>query len=178
MPSVESLEEKIRERLNQLGPSHFGARKWYKICAALDNLGDTALALKSYRKSGLGRTFPSQYLRLFGVLQSIYIQQDSIKTLWTEIVGSWSNPLSSSGWSRIRRLRNVVGGHPAERGGAVARITIKTQRLLCTSFDNSTNRTVYETIDFKSALRDYTHEAGQILASLYEEVTKPSWREP
>jgi len=101
MSGVESLENKIRERLIEFGQSKFGKQKWYKICAALDNIGDTALALKSYRNSGLGKTFTSQYLRLFGVLQSIYMQQDSINTLWNDTVGSWNAPLSNSGWGKF-----------------------------------------------------------------------------
>ena len=130
--SIESLENQIRERLIKFGQSKFGRQKWYEIVAALDNIGDTALALNSYRNSGLGKTFSSQYLRLFGVLQSVYLQQDSIHTLCNDTIGSWNAPLPNSGWGKIRHLRNVIGGHPAESSGAVARITIKSQQLLVT----------------------------------------------
>lgn len=172
MSSIESLEDKIRGRLNEFGQSKFGKQKWFKICAALNNIGDTALALKSYRKGGLGKTFPTQYLRLFGVLQSIVIQQDSIKFLWKDTIGSWNDPSSDSGWVKIRRLRVIISGHPAKESGAVARITIENQQLLVTHFDKSKNQIVYETHDLKSLVKGYTHEAEKSLNSLYQELPR------
>ncbi len=170
MSSIELLENKIRERLIEFGLSKFGKQKWFRICAALDNIGDTALALKSYRNSGLGKTFASQYLRLFGVLQSIYIQQDSIHTLWDDTIGSWNKPSSNSGWVKIRNLRNIIGGHPAEKSGAVARITIKYQKPLIMHFDKIKKENISDTFDLKSAIKDYTREAEEILSSLYQQL--------
>ncbi len=170
MSSVELLENKICERLIEFGLSKFGKQKWFKICAALDNIGDTALALKSYRNSGLGKTFASQYLRLFGVLQSIYIQQDSIHTLWNDTIGAWNTPPSNSGWIKIRDLRNIIGGHPAENSGAVARITIKHQKLLIMRFDKIKKENISDTFELKLSIKDYTREAEEILSSLYQEL--------
>ena len=91
--------------------------------------------------------------------------------MWNDTVGSliaWTAPSSSSGWIKIRKLRNIVGGHPAERSGAVARITIKNQQLLVTYFDKTRKDNIFERFELKSLIKDYNGEAELILCYLRE----------
>src|SRR5207249_3020493 len=111
-------------------------------------------------------TFAPQYIRLYGVLQAIYAQEDSIVFLHKSINLSWSNPANTSSWTQLRELRNAICGHPAGRSGAVARITIKSQKLLVMGHNRSKPKGETVTIDLKSLVAEFTCEAESFLKSI------------
>ena len=51
---------------------------WNLLCVAMDTLDDTCLALEDYEAAGLGTESREKYLRLYGMLQAVFLQQDCI----------------------------------------------------------------------------------------------------
>ena len=76
--------------------------------------------------------FGENYLRVYGLLQAIFLQQDAIRCLHDQFVGASLEPQLN--WKEIRELRNLSSGHPLEksdRSGTrrtmISRITIVDQ---------------------------------------------------
>jgi hypothetical protein len=167
---LHGLAEKIRDLVNDRGHEGFERQSWHRICAAMDNLEDASLALLGYQRSGLGRTVPSQYLRLFGALQAIFLQQDSIATLHGALLGPWKQPGPATAWAKARKLRNVVGGHPAERAGTVGRITLRSRKMLVAHWSDEDRDSRFEEVDFSALVEDYLREAAMILSACAESL--------
>ena len=108
--------------------------EWNRYCVSIDTLGDTVEALTHFESEGFGKTIQEKYLRLYGVLQAVFLQQDSITNLYEIFVDKFENIiLNIDYWKEIRELRNLTVGHPIEmkRAGATKRCFIN--RLSITS---------------------------------------------
>ncbi len=82
--------------------------EWTNYCVAMGVLEDASLALEYYENSGLKGNDGLIYLKLYGVLQAVVLQQDAICNLYKIIIGRDLKPK----WSKIRNLRNLTVGHP------------------------------------------------------------------
>lgn len=169
---IHELAQRVRDLVNNRGHEGFPKVSWHKICASMDNLEDTSLALLSFERSGLGRAAPSQYLRLFGAMQAIFLQQDSIATLHRELLGAWKPPGPLTAWSKARELRNIVGGHPAERAGMVARVTLKSRKVLIAHWSSAHKDSIFEEVNVRGLVFDYLSEAVTILSMCVDAVAK------
>jgi len=83
---------------------------WDKICSGLDNIEDTQLAISEYT-----RLEKFSRLALYGLLQSLVVQQDSLKSI-EESLGIKVPNLKTSfpKLKEIRDIRNETTGHPTE----------------------------------------------------------------
>ncbi len=87
---------------------------WNAVCVALDSIGDTTYALRAYEVGGLGRGDADKYLRLYGMLQAVYLQQDAISYVYRLFVDDVIRHKDDSLWKRLREVRHLVTGHPVE----------------------------------------------------------------
>ena len=88
----------------------------------MDTLEDTVLALSHYFAYGLGRSDEERYLRLYGVQQAVYLQQDAIRALVEVVLEKKFEPSPDSAWKAIREVRRHIA-HPIEvkKAGSVRR---------------------------------------------------------
>lgn len=88
-------------------------------------LQDSTESLWWHRCHGFSSDPYHAYIELWGVLQAVIIQQDSIAELFLVIKGVRldSSPLTS--WSNIRNLRNICAGHPAKRDRPKGRALVR-----------------------------------------------------
>jgi hypothetical protein len=102
-----TLDTRIRRRYTR------NRRSWNIVVAALDALGDSELALAAYL-NGRPSSDGEAYLRLYGVLQAVIVEQDAISHLTDELAkkGTASSLLDRGKFKAIRRLRIKVAGHP------------------------------------------------------------------
>lgn len=161
---MSKLEEKafcLRDKLNEQGLDHYGNKKWNQLIAAMDNVEDAAVGLDSLLEHGVGSSTGEKYLRLFGVLQLTYSQQDSFLFIHKVVTGEkeFSTDTLYS-WSYLRDLRNRVFGHPAGNGGAVSRITIQSDSFTVAAWDESKGKLSFEEVDFQHHLSAYYAEIG------------------
>ena len=88
-------------------------RAWYQLCAALDVLGDTQLAIDSF-PSIASQSDGELYLIIYGLLQAMFLQQDAVAHLAEAV----NIPVTDhAGLKAVRDIRNDVVGHPTKRGG-------------------------------------------------------------
>ncbi len=106
--SKQSVKESIRLNKDQ---------DWYFIYTALDVIGDTTLAIKNFLQYGLegavdGDDDGEKYLRLYGILNTTYLQQEAVYVLYK--CNNLADPQKIT--EKIKKLkifeiRNKIGAH-------------------------------------------------------------------
>ncbi len=107
--------ERIRNQINRPRMRQkFSAipDRWDQVCSAMDFLGDIALALSSYLEPETKTTDGERYLRAYGALQALEVQQDAVSHL-REALGMAKAPPDTE-LLQIRHLRHRSIGHPTE----------------------------------------------------------------
>jgi len=169
MRRISAIEQQIRDHVNEAGlyDRYFRNHhdEWTALCVAMDTLGDTCLALEHYEEFGIGNRDGEKYLALYGLLQAIFLQEDSIRQLHQALLGTSLRPESESAWMEIRNLRNMTVGHPMKNDQAgIKRCFISRVSLCSTGFqllvwDKDTEETEFEDIELSSLYDRYKAEA-------------------
>lgn len=68
-----------------------------------------------FESSGIGQDDGEKYLKLYGLLQAVILQQDSIRELYGIFVGENLISNSNPALENIRQFRNLTAGHPIEK---------------------------------------------------------------
>lgn len=81
---VGDLEKVIRDHINthryQVDLLE-DSSNWNQICSSLDVIGDTMFAIGSYGASEFPKDSGLQYIYTYGLLQSLFLQQDALRHL-------------------------------------------------------------------------------------------------
>ncbi len=130
-PTLYNLARRLRDLVNRVrrheklwrGP----IRDWHVVTSALDMVQDTAWALETYAAEvdGLDEDKPHAYIRIFGVLNGLVIQQDAAFRLFKAVgapkaalefptSGKWA--FSIPALASAREIRVAGAGHPVEWG--------------------------------------------------------------
>jgi hypothetical protein len=116
METLREISQWIRDYVNNpphqqrlLSPDF----SWNQLCTAMDVIDDLDLALGAYLAAGFPDDDGEKYLRIYGVLQSLFVQQDALCHLVAIVNPSIRVELSDV-LKEVRDLRNVSIGHPTE----------------------------------------------------------------
>lgn len=82
---------------------------WNQICSCLDVVGDTVLSIHAYMDSDFPSDYGLRYIYTYGLLQSLFIQQDAMINISKSFKLSYQE---SEILSKIRAIRNAAIGHP------------------------------------------------------------------
>lgn len=84
---------------------------WNQICSSLDTIGDTIFSIEDYLTTEYPKNTGLKYIYTYGLLQSLFIQQDALKHLSEafEVEFKINEQLRS-----IRAIRNASIGHPTK----------------------------------------------------------------
>jgi len=86
-----------------------------RLTTSTDILSDTYVALIYFENEGFGKQHGEILLSVYGVLQAIFLQQDTINTIYEIIMKKIPELNENSGWSKIRFIRNLTIGHPIRK---------------------------------------------------------------
>lgn len=117
MAKIERQISNIRDLINKPRKQHLLLRDkefWNQLCSSLDVLQDTDLALDSYLEKDFPEETGEKYLRIYGLLQSLIVQQDAVDHLIESL--SLSMPKASARLKDIREIRIKSIGHPTKKG--------------------------------------------------------------
>lgn len=179
MNKFANLIENIREIFEHKKPSdepfNNDLDKWNLFCVAMDTLEDTYLVLEFYENSQLSNNEGEKYLKLYGLLQAMFLQQDSIRNLYKILLGTFpKNNSNLLGWNRIRELRNLTVGHPLEKKDKsgvkrcyISRVTISKQGFQYLIWDRDKQKGSFVNANLEKALSQYKKEAVKILDKIY-----------
>lgn len=85
-------------------------QNWDAICASLHIIND--LQRPKYEYYSIKSI---NHLETIGIMQTIYIEQDSVQTLQNSILERINQKFSLSKYDKIRNIRNKIFGHPSEK---------------------------------------------------------------
>ncbi len=173
----------IRDLVNSrnIYDRHFKGRSddWNRLTVAMDTLGDSSEALSDFEEHGFGENTGARYLRFYGTLQAIILQQDSIIEHHRIFLQASPAVPSDSAWLELRRLRNLASGHPLNKKGDPIVGELRTfvnrnqmspdrvQLLLC---EQRTGATRFEAFELRSLMDRYKVEALVPLNAIIEYV--------
>ena len=131
-------------------------------------------AISNYLSGGIGVDVGERYLRLYGVLQAVVLQQKAISTLGKLFLGSsWITPPWPSAWEKVRTLRIVTVGHPIKRGGEnqiersfVTQISLRDDGFDYQVWHKNTSTFSFERAELTALLTEYANEASESLQRL------------
>ena len=112
---INQLTESVRKHIN----THryqvallVDSDNWNQICSSLDVVGDSLLAIESYRKGAYPGDFGLKYIYTYGVLQALFILQDAARHLSEAFTITYQ---PSQALIDIRNMRNAAIGHPTKQ---------------------------------------------------------------
>jgi hypothetical protein len=93
-------------------------QRWLKLCSAMDLLGDTQWAIEAFLDVHpdvvADETTGDHYLAAYGVLQAMFLQQDSLRHIHETLGVPFALDATLG---HIRSIRNDSAGHPSDRKG-------------------------------------------------------------
>jgi len=162
--------ERIRDYLGNRGYRPHGLTRFSHASAfaAADVFEDAGLAIDAFKLDFSQKDIGCQYLRIYGVLQAAYLQQDALRNLH-EACGLGSLTLPDE-MKRLREARNSAAGHPAPRSnGQIATLLVRCSlsgRNITLHRYLREGGVTSETIDFPGILENHNIEASRILDSI------------
>jgi len=131
---INELDEIVRKHIN----THRyqvdfleDSSNWNQICSSLDVIGDTLYAIRSYHISEFPRDSGLQYIYTYGLLQSLFLQQDGMRHL-SEAFNITYN--ASQTLLDIRGIRNAAIGHPSKQNQKGTRFYNYISRISMTKY--------------------------------------------
>jgi hypothetical protein len=139
----------------------------------LDVIGDSDLAIDAYLNSKFGKDDGEKYLKLYGVLQALFVQQDAVTNLCESLELS-NNLIANPKLKEIRDIRNDSIGHPTKRGNYksyhfISRITItKSGFQLISDYEN--DRTTIRDISVIDLINEQRKYLSEILKKVINDL--------
>jgi hypothetical protein len=110
---IHELEDRIRDFINN-GRRQSNLLKdsatWNKLCSSLDLIGDTQIAIDAYPQLFSVKEEGVSYLIVYGILQTLLLQQDAAKHIGDALNIKVKLPKDLE---EIRIIRNNAAGHPS-----------------------------------------------------------------
>ncbi|MEW5859638.1 MAG: hypothetical protein AB1861_20000 [Cyanobacteriota bacterium] len=113
MIKIHELEDRIRDFINSSRRQSNllkDSATWNKLCSSLDLIGDTQIAIDAYPQLFSMREEGVSYLIVYGILQTLLLQQDAAKHIGDALDIKVKLPKALE---EIRVIRNSAAGHPS-----------------------------------------------------------------
>lgn len=177
MSRVDDLMDKIRSIFNISEVQHIiweieGRDKWAQICVSMDTIGDCEYAIREYKND------KSKYLRLYGLLQSFFLEQDAVYSLYAccfpELPKKNIFMVNYPELSEVRRIRNESIGHPTNVDGftfcTIPRCYISENVFELWSRTKDDLSFKMETIDIPNLTQQQQESIYDILSEFYKKL--------
>jgi hypothetical protein len=160
---------------------------WNFICAAMDIIGDACAAIKNFLQFGLdGPTrydeVGEKYLRLYGVLNATYIQQEAVLKLYkltnAPKLKEARNQVESL---QIREVRHKLGAHSTDYLNNTTRriesyipVRATLSGFICEYFNNETRSS--KRADLRNCLNEHFEVLVDLMDKVYEKTVNTLYR--
>lgn len=163
------FRENVNKHQNKLLDNFLNKHQLNILCSSMDIIEDSILAIKYYIKNGLGKEVGEKYLKLYGLLQSVIIQQDAIEEMY-KLVGI-TNPSKKEGFSQIRQVRIRIAGHPSSSGHGffcsfLSRCSFDDKELTLITYNVQQDKDGVEYINISKLLEEHFTEINEKLDEL------------
>lgn len=128
---------------------------WDLVWAAMDTIEDTSFAIEAYRNESNSSNQGLEYLKVYGLFQAIFMQQDAVRNFAEGFKLNRINISTGTDAKDVRELRNkYFGHHKYERKGkpttyhGIARMSVGDDSIMAWTYPNFST----ENIDIKYAI--------------------------
>lgn len=181
MDIVQQKDTRIRDLVNhpwKLQSLLDNKAYWNKLCASMDVIGDTQIAINSYFSLPSFSAENGGYLYLYGLLQAFFLQQDAINHLSEALFDKaidWKAEYPDI--YHVRELRNDSIGHPTKRGKDesfhfIARYSLSKGNFRLVSSYSKTNDSKFNEIDINELRAKQENSIIKILDTVIELLEK------
>lgn len=179
MTKIRDLEDRIRDFINS------GRRQsdllrdsatWNKLCSSLDLIRDTQIAIDAYPQLFSVRETGVSYLVVYGILQTLLLQQDAAKHIGDAFNIKVKLPKALE---EIRVIRNSATGHPSyqredglSKSSFITRMSISpTGFELMTVYSGDKEYEMHH-VEIPSLIKQQQVYLGEILSKVITELEK------
>lgn len=173
---MNKILEKIREYINSPRKQYNLLKNksyWNQLCSSLDVIEDCDLAISAYENTEFNNGDGDKYLRLYGLLQTVFVQQDAVKNLWKALEIESNFELGDE-LEKIRNIRNESIGHPTKtfRNSChfISRITMEKSGFQLLSYRD--NRMFFENINIIEIIEKQRNLLSDKLNIILESLKK------
>ncbi len=151
---------------------------WNQLCSSMNVIEDTELAIKSFVNKEFKEDFGILYLAVYGLLQSLFLQQDATKNLNESLGYGIIEFKNFQKLQTIRNIRNDAIGHPTKRNHRkslsyhyISRATLNYKGFqLLTFYSNGSHQ--FKDIDISKCIADQNTGIRSILISIIDKLKK------
>jgi hypothetical protein len=117
--------------------------------AAMDMIEDTELAIESFRNDESGKDVGLEYLKVYGLFQAIFMQQDAARNLAVGLSLPELNITTDMEAAEVREIRNkYFGHHKYQRKGkityhGISRMTVGEQSIKAWTYPDFSTQVVH-----------------------------------
>ncbi|HSW92048.1 MAG TPA: hypothetical protein VLG09_05365 [Candidatus Saccharimonadales bacterium] len=147
---------------------------WDLTWAAMDTIEDTELAINSFADSKSKGGRGVEYLRIYGLFQAIFMQQDAVRNLAEGLSLPGLNITTDAEASEVREIRNkYFGHHKYQRKGittyhGISRMTVGDDSITAWTYPNFST----EDINLKNAVEANEKYISKSLESVLVNMKK------
>ena len=152
------------------------SRNWQRLCSSMDTIEDVEEAINEYQRLSEFSDIGSGYLYLYGLFQTMYVQQDAIESLSKSLLKEKINfQKAYPNLFEIREIRNDIFGHPTNRDGdkrshIISRITMKKASFDVLDYYDDYNDS--RTINVLQAIEQQSKDIETILRRIKNKLEK------
>lgn len=153
--------------------------RWHQLCVAMDTIGDTESAVSAYVDHEFPTDVGEKYLRIYGVLQGLFLQQDALIELIDVIrpvkdIGP--KDLLTDVLNHVRGARNKSVGHPTKLGWkapfsthAIIQYSMRKDGFELMSYPRQSGE-VFQTVALMELIEKQRAETYRILSEVVEDL--------
>ena len=148
---------------------------WHQLWTALDIIDDVELAIKAYLEGEFPTDPGERYLRVFGIFQALFVQQDALRH-FVEILRPSKSLNLVDVLKDVREARNASVGHPTqlERKGDVSahlinRSSVRKDGFELMSFSEKTGVSI-SFVQVQDLIAKQRSEAVRLLSEVIKEL--------
>ena len=141
------------------------------VAVAMDTAEDAGEAMLAYERTPFQRdAFGENYLRLYGFLQAVFLQQDALAELNEQFIKPKLDTQQMAGWTAIRALRNRVTGHPVKHRRDerifITRISLNQWFLQYQIWNDESQTPVFDEVNLEHLYEEYKKDAASLLRTV------------
>lgn len=158
---------------NSAGCTKLQGDQYAAYASSMSLIQDTGVVVEAHLATDFSSDPMRAYLEFWGVMQTIFIQQDAIHELHLVIAGARPILPPGSAWASLREVKNTCSGQvgngckaaPAAQRTFIGRSFGKYERITYELWEAG-GRVRHPTFNLRRMIHDYDNEAGQILQNV------------
>lgn len=151
--------------------------KWHQLWTAIDVIDDVEMAIDSYERGAFPKEPGEQYLRVYGILQALYVQGDAVEN-FVEAIRPAIQIKAVDVFKDIRQARNASVGHPTKQGGkktglyahTISRVTMSKRGFQLVSFSDQYKHATFTDIEIAALIEKQRKEVVRVLGEVVNEL--------